>query len=154
MSKIHKITKQKVKKKSFDSNCLFLKEIHPSEPITFRSFMEIMLDHQERSLANICCWSALVFKQRNTWWSNSSEWADISFEGNGRKSNMNLFAIREETKIFGLSFWVYHHGIFAVTYFVWSLTLKSEIKLCRSKSLSSWRKCFEIMQTFWSFRHE
>lgn len=85
MSKIHKITKQKVKKISLDSNCLFLKEIHPSEPITFWSFMEIMLDHQERSLANICCWSALLFKQRNTWWSNSSEWADISFGGNGKE---------------------------------------------------------------------
>ena len=80
--------------------CL-LKEIHPSEPITFWSFMEIMLDHQERSLAVDQLWSL-----NNGTRCDRIRPSERTFllKETGRKSNMNLFAIREETKIFGLSF--------------------------------------------------
>lgn len=82
---------------------MFLKEIHPSELITFWSFME-------------WCWTikndrSPIFAVDQFWSLNNATRGDrvrpertFLMKETGRKSNMNMFAIREETKIFWLVF--------------------------------------------------
>lgn len=102
MSKIHKITKQKVKKKVLIQTVCFWKRY-------------ILQGQSHFGLSWKYCWTikndrSPIFAVDQLWYLNNgtrggrirpSERTFLLKE-TGRKSNMNLFAIREETKIFGL----------------------------------------------------
>lgn len=83
MSKIHKITKQKVK--------TFWFKLSVFERDTPFGAIHIVVFHgnnvgPSRTIARqYLLLISFGLKQRNTWWSNSSQWADISFEGNGKE---------------------------------------------------------------------